>query len=80
MPKIKINSYQVTSNLKNMLHTILLFPIFSSSLTPSKAKAFPLKQFKKSQMEDLWLTLLMIFPVVVVVLNITKNLIVGFLN
>ena len=80
MPKIKINSYQVTSNLKNMLHTILLFPIFSSSLNPSKVKAFPLKQFKKSQMEDLWLTLLMIFPVVVIILNITKNLIVGFLN
>ena len=63
-----------------MLHTILVFfPIFSSSLNPSKIKVFPLKQFKKSQIEDLWLTLLMVFPVVVV-LNITKNLILEFLN
>lgn len=62
-----------------MLYTILFFPIFSSSLNPSKVKVFPLKQFKKSQMEDLWLTLLMVFPVVVV-LNITKNLILEVLN
>lgn len=53
--------------------------MFSSSLNPSKVKVFPLKQFKKSQMEDLWLTLLMVFPVVVV-LNITKNLILEVLN
>lgn len=46
MPKIKTISYYATSNFKNIIHTILIFPPdFHLFLIPSEVKAFTLKQF-----------------------------------
>ena len=53
---VQLPDAQVTRDFQEILNVIFGFDflkIFSSSLNPSKVKVFPLKQFKKSQIEDL---------------------------